>query len=192
MMPEVKLTGDADATCYVGELLACGDTHRRILQLLDTSKKKKKKELSCIPNLKLALMYKLSCLYVPLFFRFSFDIFFIYTLHSLPLFFFNFFFLLLLLFSGWSFNAIITCSMSPKAFAISVPHFPFWTLSESLSLSLSHTHTRTLCFCCLNRSQFSVIVFFFWIELKCCGLTQSTLALLLDLPLHCFVGRIRR
>ena len=72
-----------------------------------------------------------------------------------------FFFLLLLLFSGWSFNAIITCSMSPKAFAISVPHFPFWTLSESLSLSLSHTHTRTLCFCCLNRSQFSVIVFFF-------------------------------
>ena len=71
------------------------------------------------------------------------------------------FFLLLLLFSGWSFNAIITCSMSPKAFAISVPHFPFWTLSESLSLSLSHTHTHTLCFCCLNRSQFSVIVFFF-------------------------------
>ena len=69
----------------------------------------------------------------------------------------------ILLFSGWSFNAIITCSMSPKAFAISVPHFPFWTLSESLSLSLSLslTHTHTLCFCCLNRSQFSVIVFFF-------------------------------
>ena len=29
-MPEVKLTGDADETCSVGELLACGDTHRRI------------------------------------------------------------------------------------------------------------------------------------------------------------------
>jgi len=63
----------------------------------------------------------------------------------------------------------------------------------SLSLSLSHTHTHThTVFLLFESIAIFCYCFFFWIELKCCGLTQSTLALLLDLPLHCFVGRIRR
>jgi len=79
-----------------------------------------------------------------------------YSLHSTFWFSFSQRFFLLLS-SGWSCNAIITFSISPKDFATSVPRFPYWTQSNSLSLSLC------VLLCCWYRNFF----YFNWI--KRCG-----------------------